>query len=65
MEPITAVAIGVTIVAGTTLIARIASLLRGDERERQIKQRAKHARKRMDQTSQKYLRDVDHILRRR
>lgn len=65
MEPITALAIGVAVVAGTTLIAGIASLLSGDEHERQINQRAKDARRRMDQTSREYLRDVDHLLRRK
>ena len=64
MEPITALAIAATIVTGTSLIAGIASLFRGNERERQIKRRAKAARKRMDQTSREYLHDVDHLLRR-
>lgn len=66
MEPISlGLVIGAAVVIGTTLIAGIASLFSEDERNRQIKQRANDARKRMDQTSREYLRDVDHLLRRK
>jgi hypothetical protein len=66
MDPITCVlAVGATIAAGTALLAAgIAALFSEDDHERQIKQRANHARKRLDQTSREYLRDVDNLLRR-
>lgn len=67
MDPITCVlAIGATFAAGTALlVAGIAALISEDEHNRQIKQRANEARKRMDQTSREYLCDVDNLLRRK
>ena len=69
MDPITcALAVGATVAAGTALLvgiaAGISSLFSEGEHERQIKQRATHARKRLDQTSREYLHDVDNLLRR-
>lgn len=65
MDPISfAMAFGAALVGGATIIAGIASLFRGDAGERQIKRRAKDARRQMDRTSREYLRDVDHLLRR-
>jgi hypothetical protein len=66
MEPISlAVGIGAVVVAGTALVAGIASLFSGDEQERQIKHSAKDARRRMEKTSGDYLDEVDDLVRRK
>lgn len=66
MEPISlALMVGAALAGGSILIAGIASLFSGDEHERQIKNRAKDARHRMNQASREYLQDVDQLVRRK